>query len=111
MVRDGIAQYRAVGAALSLPLYLASLADLERAAGNTRRRSSYSAKRKLWPQREMQHWVSAEIHRLTGEAILAGKGDVADAAREYRAALALARRQGARLWEARAQTSLECSNE
>jgi class 3 adenylate cyclase/ABC-type transport system involved in cytochrome c biogenesis ATPase subunit len=107
MIRDGIAQYRAVGAALSLPLYLASLADLERAAGNAQEALKLLGEAQAVAKAGDEHWVSAEIHRLIGEAILAGKGDAADAEREYRAALALARRQGARLWEARAQTSLE----
>jgi predicted ATPase len=107
MIRDGIAQYRAVGASLSLPLYLASLADLERAAGNTREALKLLGEAQAVATAGDEHWVSAEIHRLTGEAILAGTGDVAGAARECRAALALAKRQGARLWECRAKTSLE----
>jgi predicted ATPase len=36
MIRDGLARYRAVGSALSLPLYLCSLARVEGAAGNQR---------------------------------------------------------------------------
>jgi predicted ATPase len=107
MIRDGIAQYRAVGAALSLPLYLASLADLERAAGNPREALNLLGEAQAVATAGDEHWVSAEIHRLAGEAILAQNGDVAAAARECRAALALARRQGARLWEARAEKSLE----
>jgi len=34
MIRDGIAKYRAGGSALSLPLYLVSLASLEGTLGN-----------------------------------------------------------------------------
>jgi class 3 adenylate cyclase/predicted ATPase len=107
IIRDGIAQYRAVGLALSLPLCLASLADLERAAGNPREALKLLGEAQAVATAGDEHWVSAEIHRLTGEAILAGHGDVAGAARECRAALALARRQGARLWESRAEASLE----
>ena len=107
MIRDGIAMYRAGGSALSMPLYLASLAGLQRAAGNTREALELLGKAQAAGAAGDEHWMSAEIHRLTGEVILAGNGDAAGAAREFRAALALARRQGARLWEARAETSLE----
>jgi predicted ATPase len=106
-IRDGIAKYRAGGSSLSLPLYLASLAGLESAAGNTREALELLREAQAVGAAGDEHWMSAEIHRLTGEAILAGTGDVVGAARECRAALALARQQGARLWELRAQTSLE----
>jgi len=107
MIRDGIAQYRAGGAALSLPLYLASLAGLEKAAGKTREALELLGEAQTVATAGDEHWMSAEIHRLTGEAILDGNGDAAGAGREFHAALALAQRQGARLWESRAKTSLE----
>jgi adenylate cyclase len=106
-IRDGIAKYRAGGTALTLPLYLASLADLERGAGNTREALELLGEAQAVGAATGEHWMSAEIHRLTGEAILAGNGDAAGAAREFHATLALARRQGARLWELRAEASLE----
>jgi predicted ATPase len=106
-IRDGVAKYRAGGTALTLPLYLASLADLERGAGNTREALELLGEAQAVGAATGEHWMSAEIHRLTGEVILAGNGDAAGAAREFHAALALARRQGARLWELRAEASLE----
>jgi class 3 adenylate cyclase/predicted ATPase len=106
MIRDGIANYRAVGSALSLPLYLASLASLEGAAGNTREALELLGEAQAVGTAGDEHWMSAEIHRLTGEAMLAGTGDMAGAEREFHAALVLARKQGARLWELRAATSL-----
>ena len=106
MIRDGIARYRAAGAALSLPLFLASLASLEGATGNQREALELLGQAQAAGTAGDEHWMSAEIHRLTGEAMLAGNGDAAGAEREFQAALALARQQGARLWELRAATSL-----
>ena len=104
MIRDGIAKYRAAGAGLSLPLYLASLASVEGAAGNQREALVLLGEAQAASKAGDEHWMSAEIHRLTGEAMLAG-GDAAGAEREFQAALTLAREQGAQLWELRAATS------
>lgn len=49
-------------------------------------------------------WLLAELHRLKGEALLSIDPDVAED--QLRAALAIARRQHARLWELRAALSL-----
>jgi len=106
MIRDGIARYRAAGAALSLPLFLGSLASLEGAAGNQRKALELLGQAQAAGTAGDEHWMSAEIHRLTGETMLAGSGDAAGAEREFQAALALAREQGALLWELRAATSL-----
>jgi class 3 adenylate cyclase/predicted ATPase len=106
MIRDGIARYGAAGAALSLPLFLASLASIEGAAGNHRKALTLLGQAQAASTAGDEHWMSAEIHRLSGEAMLAGSADAAGAEREFRAALALAREQGSRLWELRAATSL-----
>ena len=106
MIRDGIAKYRAAGAALSLPLYLASLASLEGAAGNQREALELLGGARALSAAGDEHWMTAEIHRLAGETMLAGNGDAAGAEQEFQAALALARKQDAQLWELRAATSL-----
>jgi predicted ATPase len=106
MIRDGLARYRTAGSALSLPLYLASLASVEEAAGNQRAALELLGEARAASTAGDEHWMSAEIHRLVGEAMLAGDGDAAGAEREFQAALALAREQGAKLWELRAATSL-----
>jgi predicted ATPase len=105
MVRDGIARYRAIGSALTMPFYLASLAELEEAAGDHWEALELLSEAQMLSRGEP--WISAEIHRVTGEAILAGNGDVDAAAREFRAALVLAQEQGAKLWEQRAEASLQ----
>jgi predicted ATPase len=107
MIHDGLAKYRAVGAALSLPLYLSSLAIIEARAGH------HQVARDLLNEAQQacaageEQWIAAELQRLTGEAILVLDGDSAAAIDRFRAALVLARQQGARLWEKRAAASLD----
>lgn len=58
--------------------------------------------------RSGQHWCIAELHRLKGELLLQGAGNRSVTAAEscFERALAVAREQGALLWELRAAQSL-----
>ena len=71
MIRDGISRYRATGAALSLPLYLVSLATLERDSGNRREALALLGQAEAEGMAGDEHWMSGEIHRLMGEVMLA----------------------------------------
>ena len=106
MIRSGIARYRAAGAGLSLPLFLASLALFEREAGRHDEALALLRQAQAAEKAGDEHWMSAEIHRLIGESMLAANIDAQAAGRELESALSLAREQGARLWELRAATSL-----
>jgi class 3 adenylate cyclase/predicted ATPase len=106
LIRDGLARYRVTGAALCLPLYLSSLASVEAAGGHYLVALHLLDEARAASANGDEQWVSAEIHRLTGEAMLVRNGDTAGAEREFRAALVLAREQGAKLWELRAAKSL-----
>jgi predicted ATPase len=58
-------------------------------------------------QRTGEHWFEAEQHRVKGELLLSAPApDEAAAEVCFREALAVASRQGARMWELRAATSL-----
>ena len=50
--------------------------------------------------------LEAELHRLRGEALLAGAGTVSEAEAAIEQAIDVARRQNAKSWELRAATSL-----
>ena len=106
MIRDGLSKYRAAGSALCLPLYRASLANVEAAAGNRWAALELLDEAQAASEADDEHWMSAEIHRLTGEAMLVGDDGTAGAEQAFHAALTLAREQGAKLWELRAATSL-----
>jgi len=106
MIRSGLARYRAAGAALSLPLYLASLARIQAVAGKTQAALEILDEAQAASAAGDEPWISAEISRLAGEMLLAWAADDAGAERKFNAALAMAREQGAKLWELRAATSL-----
>ena len=56
-------------------------------------------------ERSEERWIEAELHRLRGTLLLAtGECDAAEAS--LRRAIAVARRHGARMWEARAEENL-----
>jgi predicted ATPase len=55
-------------------------------------------------ERTGEHWYAAELHRRIGEAHHQ-RGDRASGERSFAQALAIARSQGARLWELRAANS------
>jgi predicted ATPase len=50
--------------------------------------------------------LEAELHRLKGEALLAGAGTVSEAETAMQQAIDVARRQNAKSWELRGATSL-----
>jgi len=106
MIRGGLTRYRAAGAALSLPLYLASLASIQAVARNRKAALEILDEAQAASAAGDEHWISAEISRLAGEMLMAGSADDAGAERKFNAALVMAREQGAKLWELRAATSL-----
>ena len=60
-----------------------------------------------WVHRLEERWFEADLRRLKGEALLLLSRERADEAEAcYQQALAIARDQGARLWELRAANSL-----
>ncbi len=87
MMRDGIARYRAAGSALCMPLYLASLAGIEAAAGNHLTARETLDEAMVVNESGDEPWLSAEIHRLVGEALLACDGGKARAEQEFQTAL------------------------
>jgi predicted ATPase len=50
--------------------------------------------------------IEAELHRLRGEALLAGAGSVSEAEAAIKQSIAVARRQNAKSWELRGAMSL-----
>ncbi|MFL5331754.1 MAG: hypothetical protein ACJ8H8_00905, partial [Geminicoccaceae bacterium] len=106
--RCGLAKYRATGAGLDAPACLCWLA-----VGHTRLREAGEAARLLEEARRVivdtgESYFAAELQRTTGELAAATAGTAGPAAAEsyLRAALATARRQGAKLLELRAGVSL-----
>jgi tetratricopeptide (TPR) repeat protein len=106
MIADGIARYRAAGAALCMSLFLSSFASVEAKAGNRQAAVRLLAEAQEVGNAGEERLFSAEMQRLSAEATGELDGDLDGAERAFRAAIALAREQGAKLWELRAATSL-----
>ena len=104
-MREGIAASRAIGAAVTLPSSLASLAQAYGQIGKVEQALDLIDEGLgLVEENEERCW-EAELHRLRGELVLT-KEEQAEAEVCFQLALHVARRQRARSWELRAATSL-----
>jgi TOMM system kinase/cyclase fusion protein len=106
-LRQGIAAWRATGAALQLPYYLALLVEAYGKAGQADEglRVLAEALAAVHTTGERQH--EAELHRLKGALLLAQEGaDAQKAERCFRQAMDVACQQQAKSLELRAATSL-----
>lgn len=106
-MQDGLAEWRASGAAFMVPYFLSLMAEAHTRSGRATEalRLLDEAARQI--QRSGERWYEAEAHRAIGEAYLAlERPDPAAAERHYQLALDVAREQGARLWELRAAVGL-----
>jgi class 3 adenylate cyclase/predicted ATPase len=107
LLRTGMAKYRAIGAGLSMPLYLLSLAKIQARVGDHQEALRLIGEAGAVIDGGEEGWLSAEIHRLVGEtALLLPQADAVKAQTHFERALAIAREQRARFWELRAATSL-----
>ena len=106
-MRRGLADWQATGAGVMIPVYLGFIAASELARGDiaTALRLIDEASRRIEVHGERMY--EAEIHRLRGEALLAGaRPDPAHAESCFRRAVAVAGAQQARCLELRAAMSL-----
>jgi predicted ATPase/class 3 adenylate cyclase len=107
-VRQCMSDYRARWDKFVVPYNLGTLASAVAAAGRSDAALSVIAEALALDTDEC--WSEAELQRLNGEIRLAegGAGAASDAEACFERSLDIARRQGARLWELRAATSLAC---
>jgi predicted ATPase len=123
VIRRGLTDYRATGAELFSPYFLALLADLEQLFGASSHDGqlghhaygradqaaiglSLLADALDGARRTGVRWIEAELHRLQGELRLAvPEPDQSEAEACFLRAMAIAREQQAKLWELRAATS------
>jgi predicted ATPase len=101
LLTEGLDAYRATGALVSVPHFLQLLADCYRRAGQPKEGLKYLDE----AARQIEATEEAEMHRLRGELLIA-VGDPVAAEASFRQAIAIARKQNAKLWELRAATSL-----
>jgi predicted ATPase len=106
-MREGLAGYWATGARHRSPYLLALLAEAHGKAGETSEALEVVAEALERGEKTGERCFEAELQRLRGELLRALPGsDRLEAEARFRQALAVARGQGARMWELRAATSL-----
>jgi predicted ATPase len=106
-LRQGLVAWEETGAAMTLPYYLSLLARALAKGGHGSAALEALDKALRLAKRTGERWFDAELHRLKGEALLHGDtSNGAEAEACFHRALAVARKQGAKLWELRATRSL-----
>jgi TOMM system kinase/cyclase fusion protein len=106
-VRQGLAAFRATGAELARPYYLAMLAEAYGNVGQAEKGLTMLAEALGAVHTTEERFCEAELYRLKGELLLAPASEHrAEAEACFRQALNVASRQGAKSWELRAGTSL-----
>lgn len=105
LLRSGSAAYRASGAKLWVPYFIALLARAYGIAGEIETGLILFDDALQIAERTGERWFAAELNRHKGRLLL--RQGHSEAAEElYRKALSIAAEQGAKLWELRAAASL-----
>jgi DNA-binding SARP family transcriptional activator/predicted ATPase len=105
-MREGIAEWTAMGMVMQRPFYLALLAQAYWRAGQVDNGLMSLSKALMVAHASGERHFEAEIHRLRGELLLAAGQPAAQAESAYHQALQVARQQGTRSLELRAAMSL-----
>jgi class 3 adenylate cyclase/predicted ATPase len=105
LLMQGLAVYRGTGAALQVPRFLAELADAYGKGGRPLEGLKCLDEAARQVEQTQERWAEAHMLRVRGE-LLAAVGEYAAAEAGFRQAIAVARRQKAKLWELRAARSL-----
>jgi class 3 adenylate cyclase/predicted ATPase len=107
MMREGLEELKRIGARARRTEYLGLFAERSLAAGDTAACDAALAEARSLAEETGERFFLAELHRIAGASALAsGAGAVGDAEHALGAALAVARDQGARLFELRATVDL-----
>jgi predicted ATPase/class 3 adenylate cyclase len=105
-IERGIEAWRATGAAIFLPYFLALLGWAHGVAGRAAEGLRLLSEAVDAANRSGEHWFEAESHRLKGELLRLAGSDQGTTEACFLRAMAIAREQSAKLWELRATTSL-----
>jgi predicted ATPase len=105
LLRRGSAAYRATGAEVWMPYYIALLARASEIAGQIEESLTLLDDALQIVERTGERWFAAELNRHKGQLLL-GEGHTEAAEELYRKALSIAVEQEAKLWELRAAVSL-----
>ena len=107
LIARGLALHRATGAVISRSFALTLLAEACNRLGRTTEGLSYLTEAEQIIETTNDAFHEAELHRVRGD-LLNANGDLAGAERSYQQAIAVAKRQSAKIFELRASTGLAC---
>jgi predicted ATPase len=105
LMRSGTAAFRATGAMLWMPHFIALRADAHEIAGQVEEALALLNDALEVVERIGERWLEAELNRQKGRLLLR-QGHPEAGEELYYKALSIARAQGAKLWELRAAVSL-----
>ncbi len=105
LLHGGLSVYRATGAIVWLPYFIALLARAYESAGQIEEAMTQLDDALQIVERTGEHWFTAELYRLKGQLLLHQR-HTETAAELYCRALDIAAEQEARLWQLRAAASL-----
>jgi predicted ATPase len=105
LIKQALAEVRATGTILMTPHWLMLLADAHAMLGQMDEGLNCLAEAARLLETIDERFEEAELHRLRGH-LLNGIGHRTEAETNYRRAMAIAKRQGAKVWELRAAISL-----
>jgi class 3 adenylate cyclase/predicted ATPase len=103
-MQRGLSAKQATGAQLKVPYYLGLLAEAHQRRGDLGEARQLLTKALDLVERTGERWYEAELERRMGE-VHRGEGDTLAAERRFEKAIAVARRQEAKLWELQAAAS------
>jgi predicted ATPase len=105
-IQDGLDAYRATGAALHVPYFLALLGTTRGAAGRAADGRRLLAEGLAAAKASGERWFDAELYRLEGEMLRLARSNRRTTEACFLRAMTIAREQRGKLWELRAATSL-----
>jgi DNA-binding SARP family transcriptional activator/predicted ATPase len=105
-MRQGLAVWRATGAALAETSYLALMAEVYGEAGQAEEGLRLLVEAFVAMEQREERYFEAELHRLRGELLLARPAAETEAEACFLRATEISRQQHAKSWELRAATSL-----
>jgi predicted ATPase len=106
-IRSGLTAYSETAAEIWVPYFLALLADVHVAAGQTSKAIPVLSEAIGRMEKTGGRWFEAELHRRKGEILLRmPQGDAVEAEARFRRSIEVSQEQRAKLWELRAATSL-----
>jgi class 3 adenylate cyclase/tetratricopeptide (TPR) repeat protein len=105
LVKQALAELRAAGSVVNMPMYVASIAQAYATLGRPAEGLNCLAETALFIETTEERIQEAELHRIRGD-LLSVAGDQSGAEQYYCQAIVVAERQSAKLFQLRASTSL-----